>query len=237
MKLIRFGLLLGLFMQAPAMLVAQRAEINKGNSEFDSRNYGNAESAYRQAIEKDPSLFAGKYNLGNALYRQDKMEEAARYYMESSTGERSAADQSRAFYNMGNALMKSEKYQEAVEAYKQALKLDTSDEDARYNLSYALQKLRKQQQQQQEKQKDDPNKDKQKQQQDQQQQQNEQKQQQNEQKQKQSGQQQEDKQEQKKMSKEEAERMLKALRNDEKELQKEKAKKTAVPAGAPVKNW
>lgn len=231
MKLIRFGLYVGMWLLLSITMKAQQSEIRKGNSEFESKNFGNAESAYRKALEKDPSLFAGKYNLGNALYRQDKMEDAARYYMESASGGGSAADQSRAMYNMGNALMKSEKYQEAVEAYKQALKLDTSDEDARYNLSYALQKLRQQQQQQQQNKQDKQNKDSKNEKQQQKQDQQKQSQQQNQQ------QQQANKQEQKKMSKEEAERMLKALRNDEKDLQKEKARKATVPAGAPLKNW
>jgi tetratricopeptide (TPR) repeat protein len=231
MKMMRFGLILVLGLLVSNLLLAQRSEIRKGNSEYESKNFGNAESSYRKALEKDPALFAGKYNLGNSLYRQDKMEEAARYYMEASAGERSAGEQSKAFYNMGNALMKADKYQEAVEAYKQALKLESSDEDARYNLSYALQMLRRQQQQQQQQQnkqdKQEKESGKDKQQQNQQDRQQEQKQQ----------QQQANKQEQRKMSKEEAERMLKALRNDEKDLQKEKAKKAAMQAGAPLKNW
>lgn len=232
MKSRLFVLFLMWFLSVHLPADAQRSEIRAGNSEYDSKNFGNAESAYRKALDKDPALFAGKYNLGNALYRQEKMEDAARYYLESTTGDRSPADRSRALYNMGNALMKSEKYQEAVEAYKEALKIDGADEDARYNLSYALQKLR-QQQQQQDKQNKENKQDKQdKQQQQQQKQQQQEKQ--NKQNQQAQGSQQEKKQ---KMSKEEAERMLKALRNDEKDLQKEKAKKATVSAGAPIKNW
>ena len=39
------------------------------------------------------------------------------------------------------------------------------------------------------------------------------------------------------MTKEEAERMLKALKNDEKDLQKEKAKKFQSNNSNPEKNW
>lgn len=215
---------------------AQSSEISNGNQEYEKQRFRNAESSYREAIKKDPRLFPGNYNLGNALYRQNKYEEAGQQYLNAAANNTDPARQAKAMYNMGNALLKAEKYQESIEAYKKALRLNPDDEDARYNLSYALQKLKQQQQQQnQDKQNQDKqNQDKQKQ---DQQKQNQDQQKQDQQKQQQQEQQKQQQQKQPKLSKEEAERMLRALKNDEKDLQKEKAKRFPASNINPEKNW
>ncbi len=222
---------------------AQSSEVSKGNQEYEKGRYRNAESSYREAVKKDPKQFPGNYNLGNALYRQNKFEEAGQQFLNAAANNSDAGKQSKSMYNMGNALLKAEKYQESVEAYKKALRLNPDDEDARYNLSYALQKLKQQQQQQKDKNQDqqqkDQKKDQQKQDQQKQDQQKQDQQKQDQQKQNQDQQQQQKEQQQKqpKLSKEEAERMLRALKNDEKDLQKEKAKRFPASNINPEKNW
>lgn len=221
---------------------AQSAELSKGNQEYEKKRYRNAEDAYREAVGKDPKQFQGSYNLGNALYRQQKFEEATQQYLNAATTSVESDRQVKALFNMGNAFLKAEKYQESIEAYKRVLRLNPNDADARYNLSYALQKL-KQQQQQQDKNKQQQDKNKQQQDKDQQQQQQKeqnQKEQDQQQQQQQQDQQQQRQQQQKpqpKISKEEAERMLRALKNDEKDLHKEKAKRFPVSTSTLEKNW
>lgn len=215
---------------------AQTSEVSQGNQEYEKQRYRNAESSYREAIKKDPKQFPGNYNLGNALYRQNKFEEAGQQYLNAAANNGDVEKQAKAMYNMGNALLKAEKYQESVEAYKKALRLNPDDEDARYNLSYALQKLKQQQQQQKDQNKDQQKKDQQKQDQQKQDQQKQDQQKQDQQKQEQQ-QQKEQQQKQPKLSKEEAERMLRALKNDEKDLQKEKSKRFPASNVNPEKNW
>lgn len=222
---------------------SQSSEVAKGNEEYEKKRYRNAESAYRESLKKDSKQFAGNYNLGNSLYRQNKYEEAGQQFLNAAANNNDPQKQARAMYNMGNALLKSEKYQESIEAYKRSLRLNPDDENARYNLSYALKKL-KQQQQQQQQQKDqkDQNQDQKKQQQQQQDKNKQQQQDQNKNQQQQpqdqkKDQQKPEQQKQPKLSKEEAERMLRALKNDEKDLQKEKAKKFPASNVNPEKNW
>jgi len=211
---------------------AQSAAIAEGNKEYEKGRYFNAESSYRKAIEKDQRQFEGNYNLGNALYKQNKFEEASQQYMNASVYKQTPEAQNKSLYNLGNSFLKAEKYNESIEAYKKALKLNPDDEDARYNLSYALQKLKQQQQQQNK----SENKDQQKK--EEQQQQKDQQQQQKDQQRKEEQQQQQQKQQQRpKLTREEAERMLRALKNDEKDLQKEKAKKFSASGASPEKNW
>lgn len=211
---------------------SERKEIRQGNGLYEKGNYADAETEYRKALEKNKSSFPGSYNLGGALYRQKKYEDAIREYKESASRSTDKKEQAQAFHNLGNSLIQSQQYGEAVDAYKKALKLNPGDDDTRYNLAYAQTMLRNQQQQQQQqgnnqnqnKDQQDQNKDQQNKNKDQQ---NQEKQQADNQEQKnqQQQQQQQQRQQQPKMSKEDAERLLKALQNDEKELQEKLTRK------------
>ena len=205
-----------------------RSYIRDGNKDYKRRNYSEAETKYRKSLEKNSKSYEGNYNLGNALYKQGKQDEAVKYYSGSAELNKDKSAKQKSYYNLGNALLKSDKYQESVDAYKQALKTNPNDEDARYNLAYALSKLRQEQQQKQQ------NKDQKK---DQKQDQQKQKQQQQDQKNKQEQAKNQQQQKQQKISKEDAERMLQALRNEEKNLQKKLAKKFDAATGNPEKDW
>lgn len=144
---------------------------------------------------------------------------------------------SSALYNLGNTLYDGQKYAEAAEAYKQTLRLDPNNENARYNLAMAQQKLQESEQQEQQNQdgenQNSDNQDQQQQQQNQQQEgeENQEKQQSESQEQQQQQAQQGEEgqgEDQQAISKEDAERMLDALENEEQKtiekIQKDKTK-------------
>ena len=248
MKRMKIGGMLLICLCASTWTHAQRKEIVEGNTEYAGGRYRNAEAAYKKSVEKAPQQFIGSYNLGNALYRQNKFDDASQQYLNASANNNVNELQSKSMFNMGNSLLKSEKYAESIEAYKKALRLNPKDEDARYNLSYAQKKLHQQQQQQDQNKDNKDNKDKKDQQKKDQQQDKKDQQKKDQEKQDQQkddqAKQDQKKEEQKKqepkqpkLSKEEAERMLKALKNDEKDLQKEKAKKYQVNSNSIEKNW
>lgn len=116
----------------------------KGNDSFKKQNYTQAEKFYRDAVKTDTSKTTANYNLGNALYKQKKYDEAERAYADAISG-KNADSLSKAWHNMGNSLLQENKLQESINAYKQALKLNPNDEATRYNLAYAQTKLKKQQ--------------------------------------------------------------------------------------------
>ena len=187
--------------------------IRHGNNEFKNGNFSEAEVNYRKSLDKEYSPKA-QFNLGDALYEQKNYEDAEKNFSEVTERKVSKEIESDAYYNLGNTYMAQEKYAEAFDSYKKSLKTNPKNEDARYNLEYARWKMIQQQQQQQNQQQDNQQKQDQEQKQDQQQQQQQQQnQQQQDQKQ---DQQQEQQQQQQQMSKEDAERMLKALENQEK---------------------
>lgn len=240
-----FGIVsVGLMWTCTAFGQSVRSLVNDGNSQYKDQKYSDAEISYRKALEKDQQLVPGHLNLGSALYKQDKADEAIKEYENALMKAESKETKSQAYYNMGNAFMKSQRYQEAVKSYVESLKLNPNDQDTKYNLSYALEKLKQQQQQQQnknDKNKDDK-KDQQKNQQDQQKQdqQKQDQQKQDQQKQEQQNQQaQQQKQQQgqeKKMAKADAERILEVLKNNEKDVQKKLRVRPAVRAKT-EKDW
>ena len=126
--------------------------IKKGNDAYDKKEYYNAETNYKQATEKNPVNATAQYNLGNALYKNKKTDEAVLAYDEALSNAVSKEDKSKSYYNKGVVLQNNKKLPECIEAYKNALKLNPQDEDARQNLQKALQ------QQKQEEKKDDKDK-------------------------------------------------------------------------------
>jgi Ca-activated chloride channel family protein len=206
-----------------------RSLIREGNSHYADEKFSDAEVSYRKALEKESALVQGHFNLGNALHKQGKFDEAVKEYESVLGNAQEKETKAFAHYNIGNSFMHQQKYEDAIKSYIEALKIRPDDKDSKYNLSYALEKLRKQQQQKQEK-KQDKNKDNQQNKKDQ-----DQKQKQDEQQQKRQ-QQQQQQQQQKQMSKSEAERILNMLKNSEKDVQR---KLRVRPAGRPHtdKDW
>jgi len=229
----KIGYILMLFVMCAVSVTAQKAErknVRDGNKQYGKDKYTEAEIAYRKSIEVNPRSTEGIYNLGNALYKQEKYPEAIeQYQLIVGQGERMITEDpdnverlAHVFHNLGNIGMKNQEYQKSVEAYKQSLRLNPSDDETRYNLALA-QKLLQDQQNQDQDQEQDQNQDQEQEQQDQNQDQQEQQQdpQQNEEQEQKT---QEQQQQNERMSPDNAQQMLDAFLQDEKDTQ-EKVKK------------
>jgi len=221
-----------------------RSLINEGNDLYEEKQYEEAEINYRKALNEDQGSVAGTFNLGNALNKQGKFDQSASEFEAAALKAEEKGIRGNAHFNRGNSFLEASEYDQAIASYTEALKLDPSDQDAKYNLSYALMKRRQQQQgQQQGGGKDDQNKDQQQdkknkdQKQDKQQNKNDQQQQEN---QKQDNQQQkqdqQQSQQQKTMSRADAERILEVLKSEEKEVQKKLRAKVQTRAKTD-KDW
>jgi Ca-activated chloride channel family protein len=208
-----------LILLAWVSLDAQPAQkyIREGNSLFQDGKFKEAEIDYRKALEKSPKSTKAAYNLGNSQYKQQNYNEASASYQRLAS-EPSNKNLSQLYHNLGNSYLQAQKYNESIDAFKKALRLNPNDEDTRYNLAYAMAKLQQQKDKKQQEQKD---KQQQQQQQNQQQQKNQQDQKQNQ-----------------KMSKQDADRMLNALRNNEKRtMDKVKKQKANASSVQPEKDW
>ena len=134
--LIFITLLLGIG-SASAQKYPERSLVRKGNRDFAKERYDRSIEHYTQALEAAPENFEAAYNLGGALYRTEKYEEAAKM-LERIAADSTRTDQERAeaFYNLGNAQFKQEKYPEALESYKNSLRMNPADQEAKYNYAY-----------------------------------------------------------------------------------------------------
>jgi len=217
--------------------------IRKGNREYEKNKFSDSEISYRKAIDKNKQSPDAVFNVGDALYKQNKFEEAGKQFIENANQNDNKLKKSAGLFNLGNSMLKANKLQESIDAYKNSLKLRPDNKEAKYNLSYAqdlLKQQQQQQQQQQDKDKQDQNKDKNKkdQKKDQKDQKDKNKDQQNDQKKDQDQNKQQQQPQKGEISKEDAQRLLNSLDNDEKNVQEKvklaKANKAKIRT---VKNW
>lgn len=132
------------------VLYAQQesADVRRGNRQYNDSSYIEAEVNYRRGLEKNENSFEGHYNLGNALFRQGKYEQAGEQYLAAAriaAGDRSLGEAemderlSASYHNLGNAYYAQQEYTKAIEAYKEALRHNPKDDYTRYNLVKAMQ--------------------------------------------------------------------------------------------------
>ncbi len=122
--------------------------IYKGNRQFDQKNYESASSKYAEAAKVNGQDFTAHYNLGNALYKSAKFEEAKAEFQKAEKSSKTTSDKVAALYNLGNAHVKTNQPEKAAEVYKKALKQDPYNEAIRKNYQIAMLKDKEQQEQQ-----------------------------------------------------------------------------------------
>ncbi len=207
----------------PVFSIAQNENklIRKGNEAYEKKEYDNAITNYQKVTEKSPANQTAQFNLGNALYKNQKSDEAIKAYENALSNSVSKDDKSKTFYNKGVVLQNNKKLPECIDAYKNALKLNPDDEEARLNLQKALQQ-QKQEQQKENKEQKKPKEEKKK-------------------KERQKPKEEEKKEQPKpqpsKLTKQDAEEKLKALLQQEKNLQDRLRKVSPASLGKPEKDW
>jgi Ca-activated chloride channel homolog len=215
----------------------EKIVLHKGNESYHGGKPMEAANYYKKSLKEKQDYHKANFNLGDAYYktadliRTGKMPSPDKRMTKDSAANilyNQAAEQfdvvaksvsnadtiQKAWHNYGNAKLMQKNYEDAILGYKKALKLNPTDEDTRYNLAYAQRELKKQQDQQKKNDKDkkDDKKD-----------QNKKDDKQDKKDKKDEKEKQQEQQPQ--MSKEQAEKMLNALKNDEKKLQSLRKKK------------
>lgn len=207
----KIATMLLLLMVVGAHAQSDRDYVRQGNKQFRAGKYAEAEVDYRKAVEKNGKNAQAVYNLGNALLAQRKDSAAIEQFQAAAKLETNSRRRSYAYHNIGVICQGRQMFGEAIEAYKEALRNNPNDDETRYNLELCKRQQKQQQQNQQNQQKkqnkdNKDNKDKNKDQDKQDQQ-------------KQQDKEQQQKQDKPQMSKENAEQLLNAAMQEEKNTQ------------------
>ena len=209
-----------------------RDYLRSGNKLYNDSLFIKAEVDYRKALEINPKSTDAMFNLANALLMQQKAQEAMEQYESVSKIEKDKEKLAQIYHNMGVILQSSKQLPQCIEAYKESLRNNPKDDETRYNLALAQKQLKDQQQDQQ-------NQDQQQQQQKQKEEQKEEQKDQNKDQQEQNKDQQQQPQQQNKneMSKENAQQLLNAVMQDEKNVQDKVKKQLQIRGKKLEKDW
>ena len=185
-----------------------RDYIRRGNRSFRDTVYDKAQVQYQKGFELDSNSVQINYNLANTLMRQGQPKEALQLLDKTFKMESNPIRRHQICHNMGVILQAGQDYAHAIEYYKEALRCDPTDNETRYNLVLCQRLLKNQPQGGGQDNKEGDKQDKDQQKQDQQQQQ-----------QKKDDKQQKQRDQESQMSKENAEQMLNAAMQNERQTQ------------------
>ena len=133
---------------------------NEGVENYRKGQYQTAQQNFEAVAQQNPQNTRALYNAGNASFLNGDFEKAKTYFDNYVQAASAPSDKARGFYNMGNVHLQEamaaegnpqtsgqaqSQYKNAINAYKQSLKYNPNDADAKYNLTYAMNKLQQNQ--------------------------------------------------------------------------------------------
>jgi tetratricopeptide (TPR) repeat protein len=133
---------------------------NEGVENYRKGQYQTAQQNFEAVAQQNPQNTRALYNAGNASFLNGDFEKAKTYFGNYVQAASAPSDKARGFYNMGNVHLQEamsaegnpqtsgqaqSQYKNAINAYKQSLKYNPNDADAKYNLTYAMNKLQQNQ--------------------------------------------------------------------------------------------
>jgi len=140
-------------------------QVRSGNRAFEKENLQKAEVDYKKALLQDTTSIAANYNLGNLYYKMENWQEAKKHYEglgdtlksqipspKEVSAKKYVASQGRVsdyYHNFGDLAVKEKDWQGAVDAFKESLRHRPDDMGTKANLAYAQKMLEDQQNQQQ----------------------------------------------------------------------------------------
>lgn len=123
--------------------------IAKGNEAYKKGDYKTAIDNYKNALRKEPENGTARFNLANALQKQNQTEQSKKEYDKIIASADVNSLKSESNYNKALDFVKEKDLKNAVTFFEESLKEDPTDDDARENLQKAINDLKKQQQQNQ----------------------------------------------------------------------------------------
>jgi hypothetical protein len=137
---------------------------NEGVKSYREGNYAAAQERFEAVAGQNPQNTRALFNAGNSAFLGGDYEKAKQYFSQYAVTSSSAYDRAKGFYNLGNVQLQEalqaetnpqtqsqvqNHLKQAIASYKESLKHNPTDEDAKYNLTYAMKKLQQNQQNEQ----------------------------------------------------------------------------------------
>lgn len=131
----------------PVTTKQERNFIREGNKLYREKRFADAEVQYRKALEQVPQSEIAQFNLAASLIRQsgssdpnsgnNPMAAATNLLQQIASESTDAYLAGKSFYNLGNMAFNSQDYAKSIELYKNALRKNPDDDKARENLRLA----------------------------------------------------------------------------------------------------
>ena len=119
------------------------SKIEKGSALYDGKKYDEAVKSFIDAQIESPENPKLKYNVANTHYKMRNYEEAVKNYQDVAATAQDIQLEEKSIYNIGNCMYRQGRLEEAVEYYKKALELDPNDQEAKYNLEFVREEIKK----------------------------------------------------------------------------------------------
>lgn len=114
----------------------------EGIKEYKKGEFTESENLYKKALNENPNLIEASYNVGLSFYKQENYTEALNQFKKTLSKTEDKVFSAKLHHNIGNSYLQLNKLKESIEAYQNSLRLNPNDNETRYNLSYALTKLK-----------------------------------------------------------------------------------------------
>ena len=121
-----------------------RDYIRSGNRLYRAKKFDKAEVEYRKALSVNTENPQAVYNLGCALMMLQKDSVAVLQFERASQLETNKFRRAKSNHNMGVVFQNHKMYDKAIEAYKKALRDNPNDDQTRYNLALCKKLLKNQ---------------------------------------------------------------------------------------------
>jgi len=145
----------------PAHAESLYSKMKKGADHYEKGSYDEALKTFIDAQIDSPEDSQVKYNVASTHYRIKNYEEAVKGYQDVAATARDVRLEEQSLYNIGNCMYRQGNLEEALEYYKKALDLDPGDQDAKYNLEFVREEIKKRLNQAKEREKEKQEKEKQ----------------------------------------------------------------------------
>lgn len=110
---------------------------------YITKEYDQALSAFLDAQIDSPEDTVLHYNIANTYYKMNNYEEASKNYQSAAVAAQDIELEEKAYYNLGNCSYRMGRLDEAIIWYKKALELNPDDEDAKYNLEFVREEIKR----------------------------------------------------------------------------------------------